>query len=298
MAPFPLPAHQTGHADLPHPAFRLASWQSCRRRLGAPAHQTLHAEFAEDFVLGKRARAASVGLGSFSRLRLRLAIEFSLKVPDSIRRCQAHRQSPSPCLGRKHTRSQGPSLRRNYPASTVVRPCPTPTRNRRPYGAVEAATLVSNRVSPDYPPYPSHLPCQLPRRIEQAHMSMPSLSTRPSPLRCRVGIHIAPFEACSGFTHITAHRIAQPPKATFVTRLRPRQLPGDAARQLPDSSTSIWMEPSSIGKTRPRGTQRSVAIQRSRGLPIEFAALATSANALGAQKSRRHDVWIATLRSL
>jgi hypothetical protein len=25
MTPFPIPAHQTGHAELPHPAFRLAS---------------------------------------------------------------------------------------------------------------------------------------------------------------------------------------------------------------------------------------------------------------------------------
>ena len=24
-SPFPLPAHQTGHADFPHPAFRLVS---------------------------------------------------------------------------------------------------------------------------------------------------------------------------------------------------------------------------------------------------------------------------------
>ena len=31
----------------------------------------------------------------------------------------------------------------------------------------------------------------------------------------------------------SAHRIARPPKAAFVTRLQPRQLPGDAARQLP-----------------------------------------------------------------
>ena len=37
----------------------------------------------------------------------------------------------------------------------------------------------------------------------------------------RVGIRIVTFEACSGFTHVTARRIAQPPKATFVTRLRP-----------------------------------------------------------------------------
>ena len=27
-SPFPLPAHQTGRADFPHPAFRLASWQA------------------------------------------------------------------------------------------------------------------------------------------------------------------------------------------------------------------------------------------------------------------------------
>jgi hypothetical protein len=31
----------------------------------------------------------------------------------------------------------------------------------------------------------------------------------------------------------SAHRIARPPKAAFVTRLQPRQLPGEAARQLP-----------------------------------------------------------------
>src|SRR5215813_8109076 len=37
-----------------------------------------------------------------------------------------------------------------------------------------------------------------------------------------------------GFTHVTAHRIAQPPEAAFVTRLQPFRLPGRAARQLPD----------------------------------------------------------------
>ena len=60
------------------------------------------------------------------RLRLRLAIELSLKGPDLIRCCQAHRQSPSPHHLRKRTRSQGPLLRRHYPASTLLRPCPTP----------------------------------------------------------------------------------------------------------------------------------------------------------------------------
>ena len=40
--------------------------------------------------------------------------------------CQAYRQSPRPRHLRKRTGSQGPLLRRHYPASTLVRPCPTP----------------------------------------------------------------------------------------------------------------------------------------------------------------------------
>src|SRR3954470_4092240 len=63
----------------------------------------------------------------------------------------------------------------------------------------------------------------------------------------------APYKASSGFTRVTARWIAQPPKAAFVTRLRPGQLPGQAARQLPDQSTTLWVEPSSTGDTRRRG---------------------------------------------
>jgi hypothetical protein len=50
-------------------------------------------------------------------------------------------------------------------------------------------------------------------------------SVLPSPLPSRVGIRIATFEACSGFTHVTAHWLAQPPKVTFVTGLQPIRLP-------------------------------------------------------------------------
>jgi len=48
---------------------------------------------------------------------------------------------------------------------------------------------------------------------------------QPSPNGRRVGIRIVTFEACSGFTRVTAHRIAQPSKTAFVTRLQPCQLP-------------------------------------------------------------------------
>jgi len=59
-----------------------------------------------------------------------------------IRWCsQAHRQSPRPRHLRKRTRSQGPLLRRHYPASKLLRPCPTPAMTVA-CRDVEAATLT------------------------------------------------------------------------------------------------------------------------------------------------------------
>src|SRR4051794_14557953 len=93
-------------------------------------------------------------------------------------------------------------------------------------------------------------------------VSIASPLTRPSPFPRRVGIRIFTFEACSGFTRVTARWIAQPPKAAFVTRLRPGRLPRQAARQLPDQSTTLWMEPSSIGDTRRRGALGNAGFDR------------------------------------
>ena len=43
------------------------------------------------------------------------------------------------------------------------------------------------------------------------------------------------------------------PKATFVTRLQPMQLPAQAARQLPDQSTTLRVDSSSTDDSRLRG---------------------------------------------
>ena len=86
------------------------------------------------------------------------------------------------------------------------------------------------RVSPDYPRHPSSVLRPLPRRIERPLVSITSPFTRPSPHFGRVGIRIMDFEACSGFTRVTARWIARPPEAAFVTRLRPGRLPVQAAR--------------------------------------------------------------------
>jgi hypothetical protein len=65
----------------------------------------------------------------------------------------------------------------------------------------------------------------------------------PSPFDRRVGIRIVTFEACSGFTHVTARRIAQPPKAAFVTRLQPCRLPNrsSATRSIDNSLSGIFL---------------------------------------------------------
>ena len=101
--------------------------------------------------------------------------------------------------------------------------------------------------------HPSDVLCPLPRRIERVRVSITSPLVQPSPNGRRVGIRIVTFEACSGFTRVTARRIAQPPKVTFVTRLQSRQSPSETARQLPDLSTIIWVEPSSTDDSRLQG---------------------------------------------
>ena len=163
------------------------------------------------------------------RLRLRLHVELSLQAPDLFRRCKAHRQSPAPCLLRKRTRSQGPLLHRRYPASTLERPCPTPavavTR-----GDVEAATLtLGGSPSLLEPPCVRAVPTTPADRNGCICRLLPR-PTRPSPNSGWVGIRIVLFEACSGFTRVTARMLAQPHKAAFVTGLRRSRLPGHAAR--------------------------------------------------------------------
>ena len=58
-------------------------------------------------------------------------------------------------------------------------------------------------------------------------VSISSPLMQPSPNGRRVGIRIGTFEGFSGFTHVTARRIAQSPKATFVTRLQPSGYPAE-----------------------------------------------------------------------
>ena len=122
-------------------------------------------------------------------------------------------------------------------------------------------------------------------------VSIASPFMQPSPSDRRVGIRIVTFEACSGFTRVTARRIAQPPKVTFVTRLQSRQSPSETARQLPDLSTIIWVEPSSTDDSRLQGALPVSDVSRcSKGSPrmalrvSEFLNEHASASAVVGQK--------------
>ncbi|GEM_PF-6928225 len=85
---------------------------------------------------------------------------------------------------------------------------------------------------------------------EPVPTSVASRPVRPSPLFRRVGVHDFTFEACSSFTRVTACRVAQPPEVALVTRLRPGPLPVQAACQLPDLPTTIWVGLSPTGDLR------------------------------------------------
>ncbi len=66
--------------------------------------------------------------------------------------------------------------------------------------------------------------------------SIASLLVLPSPNLRRVGIRIITFEACSGFTHVTARWIAQPPKAGGLCHeapARPVALPSRSSATRP-----------------------------------------------------------------
>src|SRR4051794_15243261 len=158
------------------------------------------------------------------RLRLRLEIELPLQRPDVIRCCQAHRQSP--ILG---SFESAPEVR-VLPSAGVTQPQQYYDPVRRPRGPssrrCRRRDLRPTWASPNYPARPSNMPCPIPRWTRTgASVGCFPIPRGPSPNLRRVGVHDFTFEACSGFTRVTACSIAQPPKAAFVTRLRPSRLP-------------------------------------------------------------------------
>ena len=93
---------------------------------------------------------------------------------------------------------------------------------------------------------------------EPMRLSVTFRSVQPSPFLRRVGVHNFTFEACSGFTRVTACRVARPPMVAFVTRLRLGPLPVQAACQLPDLPTTILVGLSPTSDLRRWGALRQM----------------------------------------
>jgi len=224
VAPFPIPAHQTGRADFPHPAFRQASLPGSRRHNSPPSP-------------GNTASSDVFG---------------------SSRCCQAHRQSPLLDLFKSTPEARAlPStgitrLRQYYDPLRLP-----PGAHRRGYGAQAPPQWVSHVARITFATCRAHYL----GGPNGCFCRSPSPFVLPSPVSA--GRH--PRLHFRGLLRLharSAHRIARPPIAAFVTRLRRRRLPSDAARQLPVSSTIFWVESSSTGDTRLRGAPRRARSRR------------------------------------
>ena len=169
------------------------------------------------------------------RFRLRLDVELPPMAPELLGCCQDHRHSPLLAIIKSV-----PEVRALCSAG-ITRPHSSYGPVRRPRGPSPKVTL---RARPSSPPGLPRLPVSL---FQRAVPSTPAdqdgctcrllpRPARPSPDHRRVGIRDFTFEACSGFTRITARWIAQPPKAAFVAGLRSIRLPGQTACQLPDQT--------------------------------------------------------------
>src|SRR3954452_13763907 len=182
-APFPVPAHQTGRADFPHPAFRLVSPRGTRRRAECGACCRSSGRW-------QTRPAAPIGV------RLRRGVKLLQKRPDpqGCSRLIANHRSSAPS---KAHQKQGPFPPPALPGlhGRTALSDSRPTRRLCGVGAASPGrdgsppmtriTLPTCRA-----PYPGGS-----RRV---HVSIASPLTRPSPFPRRVGIRIFTFEMLWG----------------------------------------------------------------------------------------------------
>jgi hypothetical protein len=137
--------------------------------------------------------------------------------------------------------TEAPSLRRSYPASSVLRASP-PSQTARP---------VSHELPVD--PYRDHrwdFPCcvwsplpacrrQYPGRSDGICSLVRFHQLRPSPKPGRVGSCINVFEACSAFTHVTACMLAESPMRPSTPKASAASLPPPLLRLLPGGANQF-----------------------------------------------------------
>ena len=161
------------------------------------------------------------------RLGLRLGVELPLKPLDLLRSREPHRQSPDPWPRRKHPevrprpstgvtrlpRYHGPLRLPHEPPpraasrAATPRPCGDPTLRTGPFPHAVPTTPLGC-VGASVGCFPTHI--GLPRISGGSTHAPSSLGSAGTP--------DLTFGACSGFTRVTAYRIANPAKPDLVPR--------------------------------------------------------------------------------
>ena len=186
------------------------------------------------------------------RLRLRLAIELPLEGSGSSQVLRGSSPITFTSPSSKAHQKSGPFAPPAYPVSTLGpyplyrHPTwPSPCATLRPLSSPTTGSPITRTTFPTcrahYPGGSSGCACRLlPSSCSLPQMAGGSASalTLSRPARA---------------SHALRPAGSQPPKATFVARLRPDQLPSRAARQLPDLSTIIRVRSSLTDGSRLRG---------------------------------------------
>ncbi len=190
--PFPLPAHRTGHADLPHPALGPGSFRRHARCL----------------ALAWPSDIASVAASGSSR-----ALLDSSSIA-SIPCCSVRTLEPGPLPSTGITRLQRYYEPLRHPLRPGARCVCWPNR------------LGHRSGLPVLPAVPCwHAVTHHPGEADRTRRPVFSGPCQPSPSPGRVGLRIVSFGAASVFTHVTACQLADSPKLPLFSQASAASLP-------------------------------------------------------------------------
>jgi hypothetical protein len=142
------------------------------------------------------------------RLLLRLHVERPLQPPNTVRSRQAHANLR--VLGHHGcVQKRGPFPPPALPGFCGSTGLSDVQPSHHPGGDVESRDPSPRRDLPRCPENRAHVPLPIPRRtLSCARVGCSHDRRRPSPSLGRVGVRVSTFEACSGFTRVTARALA------------------------------------------------------------------------------------------
>ena len=197
------------------------------------------------------------------RLLLRLDVARPLKSPNTCGSLQAHANLLVLDFVRR-TQKRGPFPPPALPGFNGRMSLSDSPAGHDPEGRVERRDRSPVGGLPRCPENLSHVLFPIPRwTTTGAAVGVFPVIQRPSPIFGRVGVHHFTFEACSGFTRVTARAIASLPSGGLCPcRFGLRR--AGSYRVVP---TPTQVDLSSTGPPRPRGAPNTAGMLPPRALP-------------------------------